>query len=74
MSMAREGSRIMKTAVATGDMQDKPSCPKCGSSNVYYRLKKGFCCRRCGNQFKIEKKDSVHDTDAGQKKKGKGGA
>ena len=32
-------------------MTEKPECPSCGSSNVYYRLTKGFCCRRCGNQF-----------------------
>jgi transposase-like protein len=68
----------MKTALATGDMDElRPTCPKCGSSNVYFRLTKGFCCRRCGNQFKTQdkkNKDSLHGAGLNDKSNGRGGA
>jgi len=34
--------------------EKKPVCPNCGSLNVYYRIKKGYICRRCGHEWKKE--------------------
>lgn len=34
---------------------EKPSCPHCGSGNIYFRLlHRSYCCRRCGETWDKE--------------------
>lgn len=31
--------------------KEAPKCPSCGSSQVLFRISKGFICRRCGHEW-----------------------
>ena len=56
-------------------VEGKPECPKCGSTNVYYRSggwkfakrPKGWLCRHCG--YFNEDKVPLHGADMVKKRK-----